>query len=288
MKWKNIVITSAILLLWLTALMSCTTADGEKTDKEQQIQTENQRPSSPIGSDPHEFSIGNAVSPIHYYMTAWILNDLFKAAGFEDNIGEVRPSRMWVPQLDFQWKNGWHHLVQSDELGWPTSLELINGQRAEQLNTLLMATEATGVFPAGDYILQWEGEGKFTVSGAEWIDTENPKRAILRYPDKGGAVILGIVSTDPENNGDYLRNIKLYRPDAVNSPESDFNQEYLEYLRPYSVIRPMHMWGEQAIYGPGYSWEDRKPYGYSHWGAVWESPMRSLLIWPMNRTAISG
>ncbi len=59
-------------------------------------------------------------------------------------------------------------------------------------------------------------------------------------------------------------------PDA-NSGEV-FDRSYLEEIRPFAVIRPLHLLGDQLTYGPRIAWDDRKPANYSHWGGALGAP----------------
>ncbi|MFW6288643.1 MAG: hypothetical protein ACOC2Q_02580, partial [Spirochaetota bacterium] len=105
---------------------------------------------------PETFRIGNAVSAINYWMTAWMLNDVFKMAGFEAEIGDTEPSALWVPVVGGEWRMELRSLIQTDELGWATSMELANRMRADRLATIVMGgAELPGQFPAGRYTVTW-------------------------------------------------------------------------------------------------------------------------------------
>lgn len=215
---------------------------------------------------PDVFHIGNGVAQINYWMTAWMLNDVFKMAGWEAEIGDTDPSELWVPVFGGEWRMNDRDLVQTDEMGWATSMELTNGMRADRLVTIVMGgIEIPNAFPSGEYTLTWEGTGEILVEGATRVQ-EQSHEAVYEY-DGSGVVIVSILDTDPD---DYIRNISLMRPDAVG--DETFNREYIEYLAPFSVIRPLHFFGEQLSYGPRISWGDRKPLEYSHWGGALGAP----------------
>jgi hypothetical protein len=218
---------------------------------------------------PETFRIGNAVSSINYWMTAWMLNDVFKMAGFEAAIGDTEESELWVPVIEGQWRMDDRDLVRTDELGWATSMELTNGRRADRMATIVMGgAELPGQFPAGRYILTWDGTGRFSADGVRLVEEGN-NELVYEY-DGSSTVILYLEDTDPGGTGDYVRNISMLRPDAVAG--ETFNRVYLDYLKPFSVIRPLHFLGDQLTYGPPIAWEDRKPRAYSHWGGAMGAP----------------
>ena len=217
---------------------------------------------------PASFSIGNAVAPINYWMTAWTLADVMKSAGFEAEIGDTRRSAMWVPVIDGRWAIDRRWDVRTDAAGWPVSLELTDGSRAERLVTIVLASEVTGAFPRGPYRLLYDGTGWITVEGGRVVDRPGAGEMSVVYDD-AGPLIVSIAQTDPSGRGDHLRNIRLLRPDAG---DERFTRTYLDYLEPYTVIRPLHLLGDQLTYGPRLAWEERKPERYSHWGGALGAP----------------
>jgi hypothetical protein len=215
---------------------------------------------------PDTFRIGNAVSPVNYWMTAWMLNDVMKMAGFGDEIGSTEPSYMWVPVIEGQWKIGERRLVKVDRNGWPVSMELKNGRRADRFVTIVMGdADRPQAFPQGEYRLLYEGAGEILVEGAEVI-REEPGKMVLRY-DGHQTLFVSILRTD---SNDHLRSIRILRPDAAERKR--FNTAYLHYLKPFSVIRPLHFFGEQLSSGPHADWSQRKRVEYSHWGGSWGAP----------------
>jgi len=223
---------------------------------------------------PEAFRIGNAVAPIHYWMTAWTLNDLFKMTGFEAEIGDVRPSRAWAPVVDGEWLLSRRWDVPTDDRGWPTSLRLRCGERADQLTTIVLDGDHAGAFPAGEYTIRWRGSGRLEVEGGVETVERGEDSLLFRYRGEG-PIVLSITSTDPGATGDYIRDVRVLRPDAVEG--ETFNRRYVEELRPFAAIRPLHFLGDQLTYGPALAWEDRKGVGYSHWGGALGAPYEAAI-----------
>ena len=68
-------------------------------------------------------------------MTAWTVNDIFKMAGFEDELGATNSSRAWHPVFEggqFGTAED-RRMVPVDAMGWPTSMTLSDGRTADEL-----------------------------------------------------------------------------------------------------------------------------------------------------------
>ncbi len=218
---------------------------------------------------PETFHIGNAISPVNYWMTAWMFNDVFRQAGFEAEIGDTDPSELWIPVLDGEWRVEERDLVATDEVGWPRSMELGDGRSASQLATIVLnGVDIQDAYPAGTYRLTYEGSGSFAVDGGVIVGAQ-PGEVEIEY-DGSNMLIVYVTSTDPNGTGDYIRNIRLMRPDAAD--QGWFLPEFIEYAKPYSVIRPLHFFSDQLTYGPRVDWEDRKTPEHSHWGGALGAP----------------
>ena len=183
------------------------------------------------------------------------------------------PSRPAVPGHRHFKANGGtdaqRQLIQQDALGWPTSMVLSNGETPDQLIAFIAGgSELPNVLPAGDYSVTWEGTGELTAQGAQ-IAAMSSNAMTLTY-DGNQPLFLNLTSTDPQGTGDYIRNIEILRPDAVDGER--FTRTYLDFVNPFTVIRPLHMVGERSVYGSSYDWSLRKPENYSHWGGAHGAP----------------
>ena len=225
--------------------------------------------------EPARFQIGNAVAPINYWMRAWTLNDVMKTAGFEtEEDGIVRTSKMWVPIVNGSWDIPAMHNVDVDAQAWPRSLTLSDNRTADRFVTLLLNSEQADVYEAGTYILTFEGEGQISVEGAE-VSSQSQGRMELSFADNGASIFIYIDETDPQGTGNYLRNFSLTRPSAVAGER--FNRTYLDFIEPFSIIRPLHMTGDDIVYGTNVRWQDRKQVNYSHWGGAGGAPWEVMV-----------
>lgn len=220
--------------------------------------------------EPERFQIGNAVAPINYWMTAWTFNDLIKTAGWEIESEIFQHSQMWAPVFEGQYEFEAMPSVQTDDQGWATSMTLNDGRVASSLTTAVMLNEIEAAYEHGIYTLRYEGEGSIEIEGAA-VAATSIGQIEIDYSG-GGGIFIHITDTDPQGTGDYLRNISLLRPNA--DPNQRFTTEYLEYLAPYAIIRPLHMTGDDQIYSTEIDWNNRKTEDNSHYGgsggAPWE------------------
>ena len=232
--------------------------------------------------DPATYAIGNAVAPINNWMNAWTLNDLIKTTGFGTD-DQSAVSHMWVPSIGGQWNMDQHNLIVKDSAGWPTQMTLSDGTHPEGLSfiTTLLGSETEGAYVSGNYDFYYEGEGIMVITGAE-VTSEEDGHWVLNYPGSG-AVFIEIADTDPNAKGDYLRNMRLMRPDAVEGER--FSRDY----QPFAVMRPLHMLGDELVYpfpdadgtysftqGAG-AWDKRKPVSHSHWGGAMGAPYEVIV-----------
>jgi RTX calcium-binding nonapeptide repeat (4 copies) len=131
--------------------------------------------------------------------------------------------------------------VALDDKGWVTEIPTVDGVP----QTIVANIFYTKIVPAGDYIVEWTGEGKLTTySDYEEI---SPNKFRIKYdPDysKGDdGISLIMESTDPNNTGNYIRDIKVYQEkysDLVAMGEH-FDPEWFQQIDDFRVLRT-HDW----------------------------------------------
>jgi Ca2+-binding RTX toxin-like protein len=162
-----------------------------------------------------------------------------------------------------------------DANGWPTELPVVNG--VEQ--TLIVNVFYTEVVPAGKYIIEWTGTG--TVQPYQDYEVIGPNKILFDYEanyaggQSDGITVL-ISSTDPNNTGDYVRDIKVYDQkfeDLVNAGER-YNPEWFQKIDDFRVLRT-HEWGstnntELVDWNPNQQSADRALWGQNETGGPFE------------------
>jgi hypothetical protein len=114
-----------------------------------------------------------------------------------------RMSRPWISQrTGAPWGKG--PAPELDDHGWVKRLE--PGCYAETF----CCTIKGGHYPAGDYTLLYEGEGRFNFSQAVTeVISNTPGRIIIHVEPKRGSIDIRLMATTPTN---YVRNIRLIMP----------------------------------------------------------------------------
>lgn len=180
----------------------------------------------------------NATSPLGTNLTGivdwsseWAFSDPFKQA------------RSWVSSSGDAWDDG--GTLDLDEHGWIKSL------RPGQIAHTLMFWSDSPHYPAGQYEIHYDGEGKLRSVSQRVVAAVPGKITIWADPAKGG-ISLDLLATNPEN---YIRNIRIVMPDSTCPAGSDasckapasatdknaapFFGQFLDSIRPYRALRFM-------------------------------------------------
>ncbi|QPG04870.1 hypothetical protein IT774_11925 [Salinimonas marina] len=237
---------------------------------------------------PNEFRLGTQVAKIQADMTAWSLADLMKASGVTGHSLDQRKHGWFVAQSGAIDEQLSEH-IQVDAQGWPTSMELSNGRRADAIFTTVMSADIDHAYAAGTYTFTFEGEGELVFENARVISEEG-QQILLDYAGQG-AISVAIVDTDPRQSGNYLRNLRLLRPQS--EMDGLFTQSYLNYLKPAKVVRPALWHTPASLYGlttetgnrfDAQGWADRVRLSHSNWGTEKGAPYE-LMIELANQSA---
>jgi hypothetical protein len=113
-----------------------------------------------------------------------------------------RLSRRWISQRQgAAWGQGPELAL--DAHGWVTRLE------PECSAEAMLCTINGGHYPAGDYTVIYEGEGKLETGGAASVAKPEPGRMILHVNPQRGGFSIKLVATNPQNP---LRNLRVIMP----------------------------------------------------------------------------
>jgi hypothetical protein len=131
--------------------------------------------------------------------------------------------------------------VKVDDKGWLTELPVVDGvQQAVVANVFY-----TKILPAGNYIVEWKGEGKLTT----YSDVESLGDNKYRIKWEGSSatnesgISLIIEETDPNNTGNNIRDIQIYQEkhaDLIAMGEK-FDPKWFQAIDDFRVLRT-HDW----------------------------------------------
>jgi hypothetical protein len=131
--------------------------------------------------------------------------------------------------------------VSVDAKGWLTELPTLNGQPQPVIANVFYSK----IIPAGDYIVEWKGEGVLTTYSNFEPLGDNKFR--IKFDGSSATnesgISLIIEQTDPNNTGNYIRDIQIYKEeysDLVAMGEK-FDPNWFQAIDDFRVLRT-HDW----------------------------------------------
>jgi len=163
-------------------------------------------------------NMGINLAPISDWSSEWVFTDA------------LRSSRPWIAQRPFQtspWDTG--EVIETDDVGNP-----ILGPN--QAAATLMYRGVDGHYPAGTYVITYEGKAEFMVGMDGQITSSEPGRIEFVVDNPTGAgIYLQVARTSAD---EPLQNMHVWLPGFENS-DQQFHPMFLERLRPFSTLRFM-------------------------------------------------
>lgn len=160
--------------------------------------------SIPVPAGNEDSPVGINVSTLDYWATEWPTIDLMKTAS------------QWLPQNSTTWDTG--EALDLDANGWVRSLPAADDPNVTyRYVTRIMRQGANGRYPAGQYIVLYDGEGtlsyRFDAIKNDALST--PGRDVLDVVPTNGGIALTINETDPNGTGEHIRNIRVIHPGGL-------------------------------------------------------------------------
>jgi hypothetical protein len=192
-------------------------------------------PSANQGSGS-QLALGTNLNGITDWSTELPFLDLFKT------------SRIWITQCangeagcSGGWDTGEFDKLDLDEHGWVKSLPAPeDAPEYTRVRTIMMG--GTGKFPAGKYVVLYEGEGaiEYTYDADKDEAASKPGRDVIDVTPKGEGIHLVITATDPNQTGNYIRNIRVV-PIAHEADYQSkiFNPLFIQRIQKFSALRFM-------------------------------------------------
>lgn len=195
-------------------------------------------------------SLGTNLFALVDWSTAFPFIDLFKM------------SRPWYTQTDASFNTNQAGMLKLDNEGWIQSFTKSgNPAPFERVSTILFTD---GHVPGGVYVLDWKGQGNVDVGliADSQIVSRGDHKIVFRLKP-GQELQVSVNSTDPNDTGNYIRDIRLYNQQDAGLLEAGktFAPEFLEKIEGFRALRFMN-WMETNN-SDVRDWSDRRPGGYA-------------------------
>ncbi|MGB3669241.1 MAG: hypothetical protein WA984_03960 [Phormidesmis sp.] len=146
-------------------------------------------------------------------------------------------ARTWATSAQGIWDTDELGKLDVDEDGWVRSIPK-QGVAMTHLRTIVPNA------PKFDrYVVRYKGEGTLTYAGDGGVYKDEaasqPGRDVI-VASGSEPIVLGITSTDPNGNGNYIRDIEVVPEPFANLPDSQiFNPDFLDHLKGFETLRFM-------------------------------------------------
>ena len=161
-------------------------------------------------------------------------------------------ARQWIPQdwgaspresgsgFKYVWDTGEFADLDLDADGWVKSLPAPEDEPEYSSVTTLMFRNV-GEYPGGKYIVLYEGEGtiEYDLDAVKDEAVSTPGRDVIDVTPSSAGILLRITDTDPNETGDYLRDLKVLPEKYEYAQDQIFNPEFLEKNQSFNTIRFM-------------------------------------------------
>ncbi|MBE9176650.1 cadherin-like domain-containing protein, partial [Synechocystis salina LEGE 06155] len=151
-----------------------------------------------------------------------------------------KSSRAWIPQKNGVWNT--QETLSLDANGWITSLPNKASNIEYKYASTLLYRDLQGQYLDGTYIVLYDGDGvlQYGMDAVknEALSTEG--RDVIQVTPSNKGILLTLTETDRQNNGNYLRNIRVISQQFENSYQTEiFNPAFVEKINPFSTLRFM-------------------------------------------------
>ena len=187
-------------------------------------------------------------------------------------INSFATSQEWITHSNATWDTHEEQYINLDANGWPITLNSINEPTKQQFNSLGvlfllgMPQTANGFYPAGRYVVLYDGQGTLTYGSDATLVSRSPGRDVINVVPSNKGIDLRISATDPRQTGNYLRNIKVITAanEAAAKAGQIFNPAFLKLIQSFRALRFMDWF--QTNNSTLSSWTDRPIPTYAFFG----------------------
>ncbi|BAQ62821.1 cellulose-binding domain protein [Geminocystis sp. NIES-3708] len=186
-------------------------------------------PNNPVVNN--SISIGTNLGGIAYWSPQKPFINLFKS------------SSSWITQGNGIWDTQENALLDLDQNGWVRSFpKPENGAKFTSVGTLLSRSD--GNYLGGEYVVLYEGEGTIKYGFDAKLISSTPGRDVIQVNPTKAGILLSITQTDPNQTGNYIRDINVVPVASENTYETEiFNPDFINHIDSFNSIRFMNWMG---------------------------------------------
>jgi hypothetical protein len=180
--------------------------------------------------------VGINLSTVADWSTSTPFLDAFKTA--RPWLTQCLPNE---PDCLHPWNTEEENKLDLDEQGWVKSLPL-PAEREKYTRVATLLFQGVQHYPQGKYLVLYDGEGKleYQWDAVQDLAASRSGRDVLDVTPSSNGIYLIITATDPQRNGNYLRNIRVIPAIYEDIYKAEvFNPEFLKKIRPFSALRFM-------------------------------------------------
>jgi hypothetical protein len=156
-------------------------------------------------------------------------------------------SQQWITHSNATWDTDEEQYISLDANGWPITLRSVHEPSPQKFNSVgviflqNMPSTPNGVYPGGKYVVLYDGEGTLTYGFDATLLSRSPGRDVINLTPSNNGIDLRIVATDPNLNGNYLRNIRFVTAanEAAAKSGQLFNPAFLKLIQNFRALRFM-------------------------------------------------
>ncbi len=154
------------------------------------------------------------------------------------------------------WNTAENNLLDLDEDGWVKSLPAPEDDpQYSSVGVLLYRN--LDYYPEGKYVVLYEGEGtlQYQFDAQKDESTSTPGRDVLDVNPTSNGIWLRIIDTDPNDTGDYIRNIRVIPEAYEDLAEQTYNPDFLNTIQNFDTLRYLDWMGTNSSQES--EWSDR-------------------------------
>jgi hypothetical protein len=192
-------------------------------------------------------------------------------------------SERWITHSNATWDTNEQEYIKLDANGWPITLTSVNEPSQQKFNSVGvlflkgLPNTPNGVYPAGQYVVLYDGQGTLTYGYDATLVSRSPGRDVINVVPSNNGVDLRIVATDPNHTGNYLRNIQFVTAanEAAAKAGQLFNPTFLKLIQNFRALRFMDWFLTNG--STLSSWSDRPIPTYAFFGTPKGVPIEIAL-----------